>query len=69
VTFYPEQIPKNKEAPQIAAVRADPNIRAFLVWSRFPYWTIEPSPDGTRVTVSDMRFPGRNGFAASAILR
>ena len=69
VTFYPEQILKNFEAPQIAAVRADPNIRAFLVWSRFPYWTIEPSPDGTRVTVSDMRFPGRNGFAASANLR
>jgi len=69
VTFYPEQILKNFEAPQIAAVRADPNIRAFLVWSRFPYWTIEPSPDGTRVTVSDMRFPGRNGFAASTILR
>jgi inner membrane protein len=69
VTFYPEQIPKNNEAPQIAAVRADPKIRAFLVWSRFPYWTIEPSAGGTRVTVSDMRFPGRNGFAASAILR
>jgi inner membrane protein len=68
VTFYPERIPKNSDAPQVAAARSAANIRAFLVWSRFPFWTIEPSPNGTRVTVSDMRFPDRNGFAASTIL-
>lgn len=69
VTFYPERIPKNSDAPQVAAARRDENIRAFLVWSRFPFWTIESTPTGTRVTVSDMRFPGRNGFAASTILQ
>lgn len=68
VTLVPEKIPKNGDAPQVAAARRDNNIRAFLVWARFPFWTIEPSPSGTRVTVSDMRFPGRNGFAASTIL-
>jgi inner membrane protein len=69
VTFYPEQIPKNSSAPQVAAARRDNDIRAFLVWSRFPFWHIEPTPGGTRVTVSDMRFAGRNGFSASTIVR
>jgi inner membrane protein len=69
VTFYPERIPKNGDAPQVAAARSDDNIRAFLVWSRFPYWTIEPGPPGTLVTVSDMRFGGRNGFWASTIVK
>ena len=68
VTFYPERIPKNSDAPQVAAARRDNNIRAFLVWARFPFWTIEPTPSGTRVTVSDMRFAGRNGFAASTVV-
>jgi inner membrane protein len=65
VTLYPEQIPKNTDAPQVAAARRDDGIRAFLVWSRFPFWTIESSQNGTRVTVSDMRFAGRNGFSAT----
>jgi inner membrane protein len=69
VTFYPEQIPKNNNAPQVVAARSDNHIRAFLVWSRFPFWTIEPTPGGTRVTVSDMRFAGGNGFFASTLLR
>jgi inner membrane protein len=69
VTFDPERIPKNSDAPEVAAVRDDPNVRAFLVWARFPFWTVESRADGTRVVVSDMRFAGRNGFSASALLR
>jgi inner membrane protein len=68
VTFAPEKIPKNGDAPEVSAARGDDNIRAFLVWSRFPYWTIEPTDSGTRVTVSDMRFAGRSGFAASTVV-
>jgi inner membrane protein len=68
VSLVPEQIPKNDRAPEVAAARSDNNIRAFLVWSRFPFWTIESTPAGTRVKVSDMRFAGRNGFEASTIL-
>lgn len=67
-TFAPEKVPKNSGAPEVAAARRDNGIRAFLVWARFPYWTIEPASAGTRVTVSDMRFAGRNGFAASAVV-
>ena len=68
VTFVPERIPKNSDAPEVVSARQDNNIRAFLVWARFPFWTIEPTPSGVRVTVSDMRFAGRNGFSASTIL-
>ena len=68
VTFVPERVPKNSDAPEVVAARQDNNIRAFLVWARFPFWTTEPTPSGVRVTVSDMRFAGRNGFSASTIL-
>lgn len=52
---------KNDTDPAVARAREAPHIRAFLVWARFPFWTVEPGPDGTRVTVSDMRFGGRGG--------
>jgi hypothetical protein len=68
VTFDSERVPKNDHRPEVEAARRDDNIRAFLIWSRFPYWTIESRPDGMLVTVSDMRFPGRNGFLASTLV-
>jgi inner membrane protein len=68
VAFVPEKIPKNDRVPQVADARRADNIRAFLVWARFPFWAIESTPSGTRVTVSDMRFAGRTGFSASTIL-
>jgi inner membrane protein len=68
VTFAPEKVPKNSDAPEVSAARGDSGIRAFLVWARFPYWTIERTAAGTRVTVADMRFAGRGGFTASTIL-
>jgi inner membrane protein len=64
VVFHPEQIPKNGTIPDVDLARRDDNVRAFLVWSRFPFWTLEPESRGTRVTVSDMRFAGRGGFSA-----
>jgi inner membrane protein len=70
VTFFPEKIPKNADRPEVAAATAtSPHIRAFLVWSRFPYWTIERRGERTQVFVADMRFPNRGGaFFASAVV-
>ena len=63
-------VPKNDTDPRVARARDAPNIRAFLVWSRFPFWTIEETGDGTRVTVSDLRFVGRGApFVQSVVLR
>jgi len=69
VTFDPMQVAKNADRPEVAVARQAPNVRAFLVWSRFPFWTLRAGPDGTRVTVSDMRFAGRGRtFAASTVV-
>jgi inner membrane protein len=56
----PERVPKNDRHPAaILAVAQDPDFRALLVWSRFPRYEIVPLAEGTRVTLSDMRFgPG-----------
>ncbi len=63
-------IPKNDTDPRVARAREAPDIRAFLVWSRFPVWTIEEAGDGTRVSVTDLRFAGRGApFVQSVVLR
>ena len=69
-TFFPATVPKNATRPEAAAATAaSPRVRAFLVWSRFPYWTFEAEGDLTRVMVADMRFPNRGGtFFASALV-
>ncbi len=64
VRFDPGAVAKNNADPRVAVARDAPNIRAFLVWSRFPFWTFEPAAGGTRVTVGDMRFVGGPGVAA-----
>jgi inner membrane protein len=63
-----EHIPKNDDRPEVAAARDAPHIRALLVWSRFPFWTLEPAEGGTRVTVIDARFMVRGAFSASTVV-
>ena len=69
VAFDPMTIPKNDERPEVAEAREDRFVRAFLVWSRFPFWTVKPEGTGTRVTVADMRFmgAGRRFFATTVV--
>jgi inner membrane protein len=63
-------IPKNDLAPESARARdLSPYVRGFLVWARFPFWTLEPDPHGVRVTVGDMRFGGRAGFSYSVVVQ
>jgi inner membrane protein len=70
VVFDPEEIRKNDQAPEIARARAaSADVRGLLVWSRFPYWTLEPAQGGTRVTLGDVRFMTRGvGFSASTVV-
>ena len=57
VRFDGAPVPKNDTAPAVAAARLQSDaIRDFLVWSRFPFWAVERTADGTRVVVADMRF-------------
>ena len=70
VTFDSDRVPKNDRDPRLAQAREATQIRGFLVWSRFPFWTLEAVPGGTRVTVSDMRFVGRGSpFVQTVIVR
>ena len=55
----PEHVPKNDAGRRSRLAREDPRIRAFLMWSRFPFWMLEPVEGGTRVTVTDARFMSR----------
>ena len=66
VEFDEGSVRKQNDRPEVLRAREVPDIRAFLVWSRFPYWELESAGNGTRVTVKDMRF--RNRFAASTIV-
>lgn len=69
ITFDPTVVPKNDTDPRVARAREAPRIRGFLVWSRFPFWTLEPVPEGTRVTVGDLRFAGRGSpFVQSVVV-
>ncbi len=70
VTFESDRVLKNDRDPRLVQAREAPQIQGFLVWSRFPFWTLEEVPGGTRVTVGDMRFVGRgNPFLQSVIVR
>jgi inner membrane protein len=71
VTFGAASVPKNDTDPRVARAREVPSVRGFLVWSRFPFWTLAPAPGGTQVTVSDMRFAGQTParFEASTIVQ
>ena len=67
--FDPVVVPKNDRDPRVARAREAPRIQAFLVWSRFPFWTLEPASGGTRITVGDMRFRGWGaGFERSVVV-
>ena len=65
----PMRIPKNEQAPEVAVARTAPAVQAFLVWSRFPFWQVERTGTGARVTVQDARFRiGVARFSASTMV-
>jgi inner membrane protein len=67
IEFAGERVAKNDDEPSVQAAQNDPRFRALLVWARFPFYQVEPLPDGTRVTLADMRFT-RSLFSATTIV-
>jgi inner membrane protein len=65
-------IPKNASDPRVAVAKSQSeDVRQFLVWARFPFWTFEPDTSGSRVTVIDVRFMGpvrRMTFTRSTVV-
>lgn len=45
----------------ITSARMLPDVRDYLVWSRYPYFHVEPDGNGWQVTVSDARYDGVAG--------
>jgi len=69
VVFDPHVVPKNDADPRVARARDAPHVRGYLVWSRFPFWTVAAVPQGTRVSVGDLRFIGRGSpFVQSVVV-
>jgi inner membrane protein len=70
VTFEGPPVPRNAEAPAVARAREqDADMRAVLVWARFPYYELERVEGGTRVTVRDLRFGARLGSVSAVVPR
>ena len=63
VRFDAQAVPKNDNASAAAAARAFPDVRAILIWARFPYYVIGTTGAATVVTLRDMRFGDRVGAA------
>ena len=62
-------VPTHEADPAVVRARAHPTIRAILVWARFPYYQVSPAPEGTRVTLSDLRFGARVGSVSIVVPR
>ncbi|HET7704477.1 MAG TPA: metal-dependent hydrolase [Thermoanaerobaculia bacterium] len=52
-------LPLPADTPEWRAARADPSVRGFVTWMRFPWYEIERTPSSTRVLVHDARYAVR----------
>jgi inner membrane protein len=66
VTLFPNPIPRGDwTASEVRRAMADPRVRDYLVWSRFPFVRTEQTPEGTAVFFGDARFT--NGPSSGAL--
>jgi inner membrane protein len=54
-------VPRMSPDPVVQAAKADPAIRGFVNWMRYPYWEVAEAGDGWTVTFFDLRYvdPGQ----------
>ena len=62
-------VPTRFGEPAVEAAMRHPEVRGFLVWSRFPYFTVEDGAGERAVRVGDARFRGRGGGWAEVRVR
>ena len=60
-------VPKHEDHPAVRRAREHQAFRAILRWARFPYYTVEHTSAGTRVTLQDARF-GRQVGSATVVV-
>lgn len=70
VAFDGAPVSRNAEDPAVTRARQqDADMRAVLVWARFPYYELERVEGGTLVTLRDMRFGARLGSVSALVPR
>jgi inner membrane protein len=68
IRFDGRAVPRRADEPAAARARGQSaDIRAVLVWARFPYYELDPVDGGTRVTLRDMRFGARLGSVSAVV--
>ncbi len=69
IAFDPGIVPRQENRPEVPLAKLDPDVRAILVWARFPYYEITPAEAGAQVTVRDLRFGARVGSVSVRVPR
>ena len=59
LSLAPEVLPLPQDTPEWREARADPSVRGFVTWMRFPWYEIERRSDGTYVLIHDARYAVR----------
>ena len=67
VVYDGRVFPRREDHPAVVRAREHPEVRAILVWARFPYYEVASIQEGTRVTLSDMRFGSRVGAVSVVV--
>ena len=65
----PGEWPRGDAHPAVALARRVPAARRFLVWSRYPVFTVEETEDGAWVHLDDARYgsPAQRSFASVSV--
>jgi inner membrane protein len=50
------ELPRTPMDDVVRSALADPSIRGFANWTRFPWWQVDETPDGWRVRFYDLRY-------------
>ncbi|HEX7706277.1 MAG TPA: metal-dependent hydrolase [Thermoanaerobaculia bacterium] len=59
LTLAPDVLPLPAPSPEWERARADPSVRGFMTWVRYPWYEIERTPESTRVLIHDARYATR----------
>jgi hypothetical protein len=70
LTLSPDSLPVPRDSAEWRKAKADPSIRGFMIWVRYPWYAVERTAEGTVVFVGDARYATRRrapGFGAIAV--
>jgi len=66
IRFAHPSIDRGPEGPVTQAALAAPQVRGLNSWKRLPAYRVQPTADGYRVSISDVRFARRVGSGLGA---